>query len=338
MRAGRMNLLSKNLNFICTAIAVFLSTPALAENETQNETANRVPSSLVQISPHPLYYSPYAFVVDKKARTLTVWHQDGGKLTSVASFPADLGKREGEKKSQGDHKTPNGVYFLQEKLEGATLNFSLYGKRAFTTDYPNFFDRIDGKTGNGIWLHAVPDTVPLTRGSRGCVVVRNEVIVDLSQYVKLGKTPIIIQDEVELLDSAQAKEASAQLSSLVEKWRGSWEAKDIESYIGFYGNDFRAMKMNRDQWKTYKNNLNASYKTLLVKFSRPVIYAYKNRAVVRFLQSYTSDQHSDFGEKVLYLAKEGDQYKIIGEDWQADNSQLAQEEFNSDSTKVSATN
>ncbi len=336
MRVGRMILFGKTLNLVCTSVILLLSIPTLAENSAQNETANRVPSSLVQISPHPLYYSPYAFVVDKKARTLTVWHQDGGKLTSVASFPADLGKREGEKKSEGDHKTPNGVYFLQQKLEGASLDFKLFGKRAFTTDYPNFFDRIDRKTGSGIWLHAVPDTVPLTRGSRGCVVVRNEVIEGLSQYVKLGKTPIIIQDEVELLDSTQAKESSAQLSSLVEKWRASWEEKDIESYIGFYGSDFRAMRMNRDQWKTYKNNLNSSYKTLQVKFSRPVIYAYKNRAVVRFLQSYTSDQHSDFGEKVLYLAKENDQYKIIGEEWQADNSQLAQEEFNTDSTKVSA--
>ena len=333
-----MNLLGKKLNLISTAVVVLLSASAFGENETQNETANRVPSSLVQISPHPLYYSPYAFVVDKKARTLTVWHQDGGNLTSVASFPADLGKFEGEKKSAGDRRTPNGVYFLQQKLEGASLNFNLYGKRAFTTDYPNFFDRIDGKTGNGIWLHAVPDTVALTRGSRGCVVVRNEVIMDLTQYVKLGKTPIIIQDEVELLDSAAAKESSSQLSNLVEKWRSSWEAKDIESYIGFYGSAFRSMKMNRDQWKTYKNNLNASYKTLQVKFSRPVIYAYKNRAVVRFLQSYTSDQHSDFGEKVLYLAKEGDEYKIIGEEWQADNSQLAQEEFSADATKVSAAN
>ncbi len=340
MRSGRMKLFGKPLNLISTCTLVLLSTTAFAESPTepQNETVARVPSSLVQISPPPFYYSPYAFVVDKKARMLTVWHQDGGILTSVASFPADLGKREGEKKSAGDHRTPNGVYFLQQKLEGASLDFKQYGKRAFTTDYPNFFDRIDGKTGNGIWLHAIPDNVPLTRGSRGCVVVRNEVILDLSKYVKLGKTPIIIQDEVELLDSTQAKEATAQLSSLVEKWRTSWEAKDIESYIGFYGTDFRSMKMNREQWKTYKNNLNATYKTLQVKFSRPVIYAYKNRAVVRLLQSYTSDQHSDFGEKVLYLAKEGDQYKIIGEEWQADNSQLAQEEFNSDSTKVSSAN
>lgn len=324
----------RSLNFICAALASLACSNAFS----QSDTAVRVPSSLVQVSPHPLYYSPYAFVVDKKARTLTVWHQDGDLLTSVASFPADLGKFEGEKKNQGDKKTPNGIYFLQKQLEGPGLNFNMYGKRAFTTDYPNFFDRLDHKTGNGIWLHAVPDTVPLTRGSSGCVVVRNEVILNISQYVKLGKTPIIIQDEVELLDSEKAKNANAQLTGLVEKWRTAWEAKDIESYISFYGANFHSMKMNRDQYKKYKANLNETYKTLQVKFSRPVIYAYKDRAVVRFLQSYTSDQHSDFGEKVLYLSKEGDDYKIIGEDWQADSSQLAQEEFTADTTKVSTNN
>lgn len=329
----------RSFNLICAAALVFVGMNARAQDASQNDSkTNRVPSSLVQIPQRALYYSPYAFVVDKKSRTLTVWQQNGDDLTAVASFPADLGKREGEKKAEGDHRTPNGIYFLQQKLEGASLDFKLFGKRAFTTDYPNFFDRIDRKTGSGIWLHAVPDSVPLTRGSRGCVVVRNEVIENLSQYVKLGKTPIIIQDEVELLDSEQAKQASVQLSNLVEKWRGAWEAKDIESYISYYGSDFKAMGMNREKWKSYKNNLNAQYKTLQVKFSRPVIYAYKNRAVARFLQAYTSDQHSDFGEKVLYLAKEGDDYKIIGEEWAAEKSQLANEEFNADATKVSAAN
>lgn len=332
MRTLEINLLETSLNLVCSIAATFAVSNAYA----QSETANRVPSSLVQVSPHPLYYSPYAFVVDKKSRTLTVWHQDGGNLSAVASFPTDMGANEGEKKSAGDKRTPSGIYFLQNKLEGPGLDFSLYGKRAFTTDYPNFFDRLDHKTGSGIWLHAVPDTVPLTRGSRGCVVVRNEVIMNLGQYVKLGKTPLIIQDEVELLDSEKAKRSSEQLSGLVEKWRTAWETKDIDSYISFYASNFKAMKMNRDQYKSYKANLNSQYKTLQVKFSRPVIYAYKDRAVARFLQSYTSDQHSDFGEKVLYLVKEGADYKIIGEEWQADNSQLAQEEFTADTTKVSA--
>lgn len=321
---------AKFITVVCTSLMAL--TPLA---HAQNETANRVPSSLVQITPQPLYYSPYAFVVDKKARTLTVWHQDGGILSAVASFPADMGRNMGDKKSTGDHKTPNGIYFLQQRLEGPSLDFNLYGKLAFTTDYPNFFDRIDKKTGSGIWLHAVPDSVALTRGSRGCVVVRNEVIGNLAQYVKLGKTPIIIQDEVELLDSTKAKEASQKLSNLVEQWRTAWETKSIDSYINFYGSGFSAMRMNRDQWKTYKTNLNSQYKTLQVRLSRPVIYAYKDRAVVRFLQSYTSDQHSDFGEKTLFLAREGSDFKIIGEEWQSDNSQLAQEEFNAQTTSVS---
>ena len=321
------------------ALLIFTLLTALSSSShAQNETASRIPSSLVQITPQPLYYSPYAFVVDKKARTLTVWHQEGSNLTSVASFPADMGKQEGDKKTSGDHRTPNGIYFLQSKLEGTGLDFKQYGKRAFTTDYPNYFDRRDGKTGAGIWLHAVPDTVSLTRGSRGCVVVRNEVIESLGQYVKLGKTPIIIQDEVELLDSEAAKASSQQLSNLVESWRAAWETKNLDAYIGFYGEGFRSNKMNRDQWKTYKGNLNSQYQTLVVKFSRPVIYAYQNRAVVRFLQSYTSDQHSDFGEKLLYLAKENGEYKIVGEEWGADSSQLAQEEFAAQATAVSVNN
>jgi murein L,D-transpeptidase YafK len=313
-------------------------TAATSQKEAAAAAIERLPASLVQMPELANYYSPYAFVVDKKSRTLTVWQQDKSGTHKVASFPADLGRNEGDKKNQGDRKTPSGIYFLEERFEGANLNFSLYGKRAFTTSYPNFFDRREGKTGSGIWLHAVPDNVALTRGSRGCVVVRNDVIMDLTQYIKLHKTPIIIQDEVQMEDPVQAHQTTLQMSQMVETWRQAWEKRDIESYISFYSDDFEAMKMNRDQWKSYKAHLNETYKALTVKLSRPVIYAYKNHAVARFLQAYTSDQHADFGEKVLYLSrKDGGPFKITGEEWAADDSTLARAELDASASTVSST-
>jgi murein L,D-transpeptidase YafK len=286
-----------------------------------------VPAGLIQLPPASRYYSPYAFVVDKTARVLTVWHQTGNGLQEVASFPADLGKAAGDKRGQGDHKTPEGIYFLQTRLDGSQIDFKLYGKRAFTTDYPNFFDRTEGKTGNGIWLHAVPDDVALTRGSRGCVVVRNNVILDLTQYVTLGRTPILIQNKTERLPPAELNRVTNELFHWVEDWRTAWASKDIERYISFYGDDFKSMNMNREKWRQHKSNLNSMYKEIEVKMSKPAILADRDRAVVRFLQEYTSDKKSDFGEKVLYLKREGGQYRIVGEQWTEETSQIAREEI-----------
>src|SRR5690606_32755049 len=101
---------------------------------------------------------------DKANRTLTLWEQKDSVPRLVDAFPMDMGKREGDKTVLGDHRTPEGIYFFVEKYEGPTLNFEEYGIRAFPLDYPNFFDKVLGKTGSGIWLHSIPDTKSLRRG------------------------------------------------------------------------------------------------------------------------------------------------------------------------------
>ena len=311
--------------------SIFL-TAALALTPAASFANDELPSSLVQMPLSSRFYSPYAFVVDKSARMLSVWQQTDKGLKRVAQFPADLGKNAGAKLKRDDHKTPEGVYFLLERLDGAKIDFKLYGKRAFTTDYPNFFDRMDGKTGDGIWLHAVPDEVPLTRGSRGCVVVRNDAILDLTQYVKLGRTPILIQDKTEMIKPDEWNKATLEISQWLESWRGSWERKNLDAYIAMYDIEFKSMNMDRMQWRDYKARLNTTYKNITVKISRPAIFADRNRAVIRFLQEYTSDQHTDVGEKVLYLKKGVDGYKIVGETWAGEPSALAKEEIEASKT------
>ena len=321
--------------FLTASTGFAASSNGPAANETAASQTETVPAGLVQMPPYSRYYSPYAFVVDKKNRTLAVWQQTNNGLKKVASFPADMGKNDGPKKSAGDFKTPEGIYFLQTRLEGSGLDYKLYGKRAFTTDYPNFFDRREGKTGSGIWLHAVPDEVALTRGSRGCVVVRNDVILDLTQYVRLGRTPLLIQNSTDLVPTTEMSKAVASLASWIESWRTAWETKNIDAYMTAYSDEFHSNHMNRDQWKEFKTNLNAQYKTITVKLSRPTILVDRDRAIVRFLQEYTSDQHADFGEKVLFLKKYQDGFRIVGEQWSEETSQIAREEI--DATTNTAT-
>ncbi len=335
-----------HLSFCLLVISLFLSNaqaqdpdaapsdptgPSRLEDPTNVEFAKKVPASLLQMAVSSGYYSSHAFVVDKKARSLSVWLQESGGFKQVAQFPADLGRQDGDKRASGDHRTPEGIYFLLNRLEGPSLDFGQYGQRAFTTDYPNFFDRLDGKTGNGIWLHAVPDKTPLTRGSRGCVVVRNNVIGSLTQYVRLQKTPILIEKEVDYVLVDDLRASAQQLNQTIETWRTAWEQKDINRYISFYGDDFKAMGMTRDQWKTYKQGLNDRYRQLGIKLSRPILLRYKDGIVARFLQNYTSDQHTDFGEKTLYMKKTSSGFRIVGEEWAGENSRLAHDELEASS-------
>ncbi len=138
------------------------------------------------------YYPPYVLTVDKSRKKLSVWKTDKQPYELVKEYDSDQGQIAGAKMSINDKRTPEGIYFFNEQMDGRKVNFDLYGVRIFTTNYPNLFDKRAGKTGYGIWLHAVPDTVPLSRGSRGCVVIRNNDILEVANTITLQKTPILV--------------------------------------------------------------------------------------------------------------------------------------------------
>jgi len=300
-----------------------------------------LPAHLVSVPTRSDYYLPYIFVVDKTARSLEIWKSEvsaNGQRQFIrsAAYPADLGRRTGDKVSEGDHKTPEGIYFLLSKLEGSTLDFKLYGSRAYTTDYPNHFDSLDGKTGSGIWLHSVPDDVPLTRGSRGCVVVRNDIVKTLDPYIRVGRTPIVISEKVEKRSIVEMEASQAKLEKWLESWRSTWETKSLDDYMKFYDEDFETLKMKKADWRTYKSRLGEKYSQISVKISQPLALEQRGRAVVRFVQSYSSSGISDLGEKTLHLVNRKGEWKIISETWRPDDSAAARAAVSTEPTTKTA--
>lgn len=289
--------------------------------------AGKIPSGLIQLQPGSSYFPPYVFIVDKAERVLSIWGTQDGDLQRLAVYPADIGKNRGDKQFLGDKKTPEGIYFFLEKYERAALDYNTYGSRALTTDYPNYFDRRSKKTGSGIWLHAVPDSVPLTRGSRGCVVVRDDVVQTLHPYFKPGLTPIVIQDSVTFRSDQEQAQLQREFEQFLDQWQLAWQNKDLESYMQFYHRDFRAQRMDFEGWERHKANLNKQYETISVNLSKPVIYEHQDQYVIRLFQHYQSDQYEDFGEKTLYVLREDGELKIYGEDWRHQPRLLALEEI-----------
>lgn len=279
--------------------------------------AGKVPLALLKLGTTDLV-SPYAFVMDKSSRTLSIWKNNNGKTELVAIHPADVGRQPGSKTSVGDHRTPEGIYFFQKKLDSQRLNLDdlvSFTTMAFTTDYPNFFDRTDNKTGNGIWLHGIPDHVSLWRGSRGCIVVRKNILATLGDYIRLGETPIVMTEKVIYVSPDEQQQKREQLLGWLETWRSSWEGKKIDDYIQSYHPDFTSMGMDKNHWKQFKSSLNEKYSYIKVQVKEPTVFLHHDTAVVRFFQMYDSNKNSDFGEKTLYLKIENDHPQILGEVW-----------------------
>lgn len=282
----------------------------------------KLPHALLSLTSETGQFSQYAFLVDKKMRTLTVWQNDGETLKLVGTWPSDMGRRDGDKVAEGDFKTPEGIYFFQTMMDGKRINYNEYGVRIFTLDYPNYFDKLEGKTGSGIWFHAIPETKSLTRGSRGCVVVRNKVIEELGKFIELKRTPMIVVNQVEYMDVSKWKELRKSLQDWLETWRQAWGGKDLENYMKFYGEKFSSNGMSKDRWRSYKKNLAGRYEFINIDLKDVQIFNQGPKIVFRFMQDYKSNQKKDFGSKIIYVQRvtdgdKGQKFEIIGETWEA---------------------
>jgi murein L,D-transpeptidase YafK len=300
--------------FVGVIFFIYSVCQAQTPGAAPTEHAGEIPSGLLRLGDGVLF-PQYALLVDKSKKKIHVIENMAGVPQLVESFDSDLGKLAGDKHSTGDSRTPEGIYFLQQQLEGPGLDHHLYGVRAFTTNYPNFFDTREGKSGYGIWLHAVDDATTLERGSKGCVVVRNDTIKKISKYITLYETPLMIFDKVQWLPRDEVLKETSQVLAMLGEWKSAWSSKEIDKYISFYSPDFKYQKMNLKNYKKFKTDLAEKYKDIKINLSMPVIYAHNRNLVARFYQDYTSDGHSDFGEKTVYFSKVGDQYKIVNEEW-----------------------
>jgi murein L,D-transpeptidase YafK len=313
------------ITFLNFALATLLQVSHLHAQE-HPAFEQLVPDSLINLGKGP-FYSNHVFVVDKSKRTLIVWEQSEKGYSKMKEINADFGKASGNKVSNGDHRTPEGIYFFSSYLEKAKLDFRSYGihdVKAFPMDYPNLFDRREGKTGSGIWLHTLPDDTPLSRGSRGCVVIRNNDFDEAMSLIKLNNTPIIVQDEIKYVSPKEIDTQRVLMVTWLKKWLEAWQSKNLDNYMSFFDKSFHSKKMNYDQWRQYKSNLASTYGDIDISISEPRIVHFRDEWIVQFIQKYKSDKYEDFGHKTLYIRGTTiDDLKIIAEDFDVTTSEIA---------------
>lgn len=155
-------------------------------------------------------------VVDKSDKTLSIYHND----TWLKSYHVELGDGgSGDKQISGDHKTPEGTFYVCEKSVLSPPDKYL-GTRWLRLSYPNIEDANRGLTngiidktvyqqilsaiqngkippqrtalGGGVGIHGggVPELG--SNWTWGCVGLTNNDVEDFFDYVNVG-TPVIIK-------------------------------------------------------------------------------------------------------------------------------------------------
>lgn len=172
----------------------------------------------------------------QESRLYLYERNDRGNMIQVADYYVTMGRKGSGKQKEGDLRTPIGVYHMVDLLPGSTLP-DLYGVGALPLNYPNQWDKQNGKTGSGIWLHGVPsDTyIRAPKASRGCVVLNNNAMERLlSRYDVPFSTPVVIADEKHsshgIIDSKQKilKDVQAWLKD--NNHQVSWDNVSVYRY------------------------------------------------------------------------------------------------------------
>ena len=259
----------------------------------------------------------HALVVDSRRSRLYLYANDAGKPRLVADYYVTLGKNGIEKTREGDQKTPIGVYHVTGNLPRKKLT-DFYGAGAFPINYPNEWDRRQGRNGHGIWLHGVPADVYSRppRASDGCIVLSNPDLVSLGRQLEIGLTPVIIADEVEWSDSRALEAERASLAAALEQWRADWQSRDTARYLAHYSPRFTAPGQDLASWSEHKRKVNGAKAWIKVGLARVSMLRYpreRDVVVVTFVQDYRSDGLSNVMKKRQYWAKEAGAWKIIYE-------------------------
>ena len=261
----------------------------------------------------------HLIVVDTRKSRLYLYKNDADQLKYVADYYITVGKNGVIKQSEGDKRTPIGVYFARPKLNQPLPD--LYGEGAYPLNYPNEWDRENNRRGSGIWLHGTPSNTYSRppRASDGCVVLSNQDLKSLEPFLQTGKTPVVIVNNLEWLDSTSnsPETQKKELSAAIDKWLKDWKAQDTEKYLSHYSKDFSSDGINFQKWAEHKQRVQASKPDVEISVSDISMFSYpdteKKMVVVDFVQDFKSQTLKNRMQKRQYWIQENNSWKIIYE-------------------------
>lgn len=260
-------------------------------------------------------------LVDAKRSRLYVYERSNDQLKLVSDYYVSQGKLGVNKFKEGDQKTPLGVYYITSRIAGERLP-EFYGPGALPINYPNEWDKANGRGGSGIWLHGTPSDSysrpPLS--SDGCVVLTNPDLKELSAAVEVGNTPIIISDDLKFVSKAKWEADRLSANKMLEAWRTDVESTDPDRLRRHYSRSFKAPRgQSLDGWldKLQQSTLGARKITVALRdvtlFRYPDQKDQKEMIVAAFTQEAVIGKGKHITRKRQYWAKEGAQWKIVSE-------------------------
>lgn len=279
-------------------------------------TPGHIPDALLQLSSR----HKHVLLVDTERHRLYVFANENGVPRPVVDFYVSAGKKGDDKVREGDQRTPLGVYHVTSSVPREKLT-DFYGSGAFPINYPNAWDKANGRNGSGIWLHGTPsDTYSRPpRASDGCLVLTNEDFQRLASFVDIGSTPVVLTSRIEWLTPERWQSERSSFTTALETWRKDWESRDVERYLAHYSERFVADGKGFIDWAERKRFVAAGKKHINVGIEIIDSFAFRPtesgaaQMVVTYRQDYRSNNLNHKMNKRQVWSKENGRWKILFE-------------------------
>ncbi len=203
----------------------------------ERPAAGLIPSQFIALSAQ----NKHAIAVDAGKSRLYLFENSPTGLKLLADYYISVGKSGTEKTTEGDLRTPLGVYFITSNLDPKSLK-AFYGSGALPINYPNPLDIKRGKTGSGIWLHGTPSAqfsrAPLA--TDGCVVLANPDLERIIRTVQVRTTPVVIAQNLKWIAPLTAKADSKTFEDALKAWSTAKSSGDMARLMTWYTPDFNS--------------------------------------------------------------------------------------------------
>ncbi|MBI5519909.1 MAG: L,D-transpeptidase family protein [Desulfovibrio sp.] len=248
--------------------------------------------------------------IDKDSQTFFMFSRKS-PLEVLRKFACTTGQAQGDKTREGDMRTPEGVYFVEDKVPGK-LDYALYGDRAVSLNFPNPVDRLKGKTGHGIWIHGRGKQL-VSQDTRGCVALTAQDIKSLDGQLPSG-TPVIIAKKLSWSKEQGNDPTAQQLAERVRQWASDWQNKRERFFDYFQPEKFSQTEgVPFSQFKSHKQGIFSRQPWIHVMVDNIRVIQGPDYFVTTFEQYYrTQDLISAVGKRFYWQKEKDGAWRIVG--------------------------
>ena len=259
-------------------------------------------------------------LVDKSLKRLYIARLKGNDMEVLEEFPILTGRVDGNKIKRGDEKTPEGVYYVLSYSSGDELvkrygDYALiYGAGSFPLNYPNMVDRIEKKTGGGIWLHGVKPDLDKTY-TQGCVAMNNTHFNTLFKNIKVT-TPTIIAEKLMYTDEYNYESTKSKVEKAFNDFMTAWEKNNKQAFRDAVHTNFKTFGgTTKKAYTATKTNLMDIYPQKDIRNMNTKYFIKDEKyAVVDTEQFYCAPNLTTFTNKKYYFIDENGTLKLISEE------------------------